>query len=163
MSNADGRSAASTADDEGLLHLEDYHVGQRFVSRGRTLTHSDIRLHVGATGADHPNHTDEEYCRQHPILEGVCAHGLLILGLVDGFITETVIHGMAPSMNYGHDKVRYLKPVYVGDTVHAEMEIVELRPRDEDWGVLRLEVRALNQRGECVVYDDHLLIVKRRR
>ena len=158
-----GQSAATgTPGEERLYFFEDYAVGMRFRSRGRTVTHADIRLHVGATGADHPNHSDEEYCREHPVLEGVCAHGLLILGLVDGFITEEVIRQMAPSMNYGHDKVRYLKPVYIGDTIHAEIEIVECRPRNDEWGLLRLGVQALNQRGDCVIFDDHILIVQRR-
>lgn len=146
----------------GKTYFEDYDVGQRFTTRGRTITDADIRLHVGATGADHPNHTDEEYCRQHPILEGVCAHGLLLLGVVDAFITEELPKRMGPSMNYGHDKVRYLKPVYTGDTIHAEIEIAECRPRNDDWGLLRLDVQALNQRGDCVLYDEHILIVQRR-
>lgn len=155
------RTAPGSGEQE-LYFFEDYAPGQRFASRGRTLTHADIRLHVGATGTDHPNHTDEEYCRQHPILESVCAPGLLILGLLDGFITEEVIRQMAPSMNYGHEKVRYLKPVYVDDTIHAEVEVLRCRPRNDDWGLLELEACAVNQRGECVIYDEHILIVQRR-
>jgi len=143
-------------------YFEDYGVGQRFVSRGRTVTDADIRMHVGATGADHPNHTDEEYCKAHPIIERVCAHGLLVLGLVDGFITQELPQRMGPSMNYGHDKVRYIKPVYTGDTIHAEIDVAECRPKDDEWGLVRLDVRAVNQRGDVVLFDEHILIVQRR-
>src|SRR5437879_3165237 len=99
-------------------YFEDYSVGQRFRSRGRTVTDADIRLFVGATGCDHPNHTDEEYCKAHPIFERTCAPGVLVLGLVDGFIAESITREMASSLNYGHDKVRYVKPVYTHDTIH---------------------------------------------
>lgn len=143
-------------------YFEDYGVGQRFVSRGRTIADADIRMFVGATGADHPNHTDEEYCKAHPILERVCAHGLLVLGLVDGLITSELTQRMGPSMNYGHEKVRYVKPVYVGDTIHAQIDVVECRPRDDEWGLVRIEARAVNQRGDVAVFDDHVLIVQRR-
>ena len=151
-----------TSRDVGVRFFEDYGAGERFTSRGRTLTDADIRLHVGATGADHPNHTDREYCRRHPVLEGVCAHGLLVLGVIDGFITDTVVREMAASMNYGHEKVRYVKPVYCGDTIHAEIEVTDVRPRNEEWGLVELAVRAVNQHGDCVVFDQHVLVVQRR-
>lgn len=145
-----------------MTHFEDYEVGQRFTSDGRTLTDADIRMYLGATGTNHPNHTDEEYCKRHPVLEGICAPGVLVLGYVDAFIADTVTRHMASSMNYGHEKVRYLKPVYTHDTVHAEIEIVDCRVRDDGWGLVRLEARAINQHGDAVLFDSHVLIVQRR-
>lgn len=145
-----------------LFYFEDYAVGQTFTSRGRTVTDSDIRTYLGATGTDHPNHTDEEYARQHPLLEGVCAPGLLTLGLVDGFIADRVTRFMASSMNYGHEKVRYLRPVYVHDTIHADITVSAVAERDAQWGVVTVDAVAKNQRGETVLFDSHLLIVQRR-
>ena len=142
-------------------YFEDYSVGQRFRSRGRTVTDADIRLFVGATGCDHPNHTDEEYCKKHPIFERTCAPGVLALGLVDGFIAETITREMVSSLNYGHDKVRYLKPVYTHDTVHAEIEVVDCTIRDEGWGLIRLDARGVNQHGETTLVDSHVLLVRR--
>jgi 3-hydroxybutyryl-CoA dehydratase len=146
----------------GGLYFEDYSVGQRFESGGRTVTDADIRLYLGATGTDHPNHTDEEYCKRHPILEGVCAPGVLVLGLVDAFIADTVTRHMAASMNYGHDKVRYLRPVYTRDTVHAEIDVVDCSVRDDEWGLVRLDARGVNQHGVDVLFDSHVLVVQRR-
>ncbi|MBS1882693.1 MAG: MaoC family dehydratase [Actinobacteria bacterium] len=143
-------------------YFEDYRVGQRFVTGGRTLTNADIRLYMGATGTDHPNHCDEEYCRRHPVLEGVCAPGILTLGLLDAATTSSVSRFMAASMHYGHDKIRYLRPVYVGDTIHAEMEIVECADKDAGWGLVKMDQRAVNQRGEDVLYNLDVLIVQRR-
>lgn len=146
----------------GALCFEDYRVGQRFVSGGRTVTDADIRLYLGATGTAHPNHTDEEYCRRHPILKGICAPGVLVLGIVDAFVAETVTQQMASSMNYGHDKVRYLRPVYTRDTLHAEIEVVECRERDDAWGLVKLAARAVNQDGEAVLFDEHVIVVSRK-
>ena len=144
------------------LHFEDYEVGQRFTSGGRTVTDADIRLYLGATGTAHPNHTDEEYCKRYPLLKGVCAPGVLVLGLLDAFIAETVTQQMASSMNYGHDKVRYVRPVYTHDTVHAEIEVVACTPRDDDWGLVKLEARAVNQDGQAVLFDAHVIVVQRK-
>jgi len=155
-------SDVTPAGTASAKYFEDYEAGQRFVSRGRTVSEADVRLHVGATGADHQNHTDDEYCKSHPILERTCAHGLLVLAVVDGFITQELPTRMGPSMNYGHDKVRYVKPVYTGDTIHADIEIAECRPKDDEWGLLRLNVRAINQHGDVVLFDEHILIVQRR-
>ncbi|TWF75015.1 acyl dehydratase [Pseudonocardia hierapolitana] len=142
--------------------FEDYAVGQAFRSHGRTITDADIRTYLGATGTDHPNHTDEEYCRAHPLLEGVCAPGVLVLGIVDGFIADTVTRYMSSSMNYGHDRIRYLRPVYVRDTLHAEIRVAACTVRDDTWGVVTVEATARNQRDEPVLFDSHLLIVQRR-
>jgi 3-hydroxybutyryl-CoA dehydratase len=143
-------------------YFEDYAVGQRFSSGGRTLTDADIRLYIGATGTDHPNHSDEEYCRRHPVLEGVCAPGILTLGWLDAMTTSVVSRYMASSMHYGHDKIRYLRPVYLGDTIHAELEVVECVEKDAGWGLVKMDQRAVNQRGEDVLYNLDILIVQRR-
>lgn len=60
-------------------YLDDFDVGAVFSSCGRTVTESDIRMFIGATGADHPNHTDAEYSRNHPIFRQPCAPRMLVL------------------------------------------------------------------------------------
>lgn len=65
-------------------YFEDFTIGDAFESRGRTVTEADIRMFIGATGADHPNHTDAEYCRHHPIFRQPCAPGVLALSVEIG-------------------------------------------------------------------------------
>lgn len=144
------------------FHFEDYRVGQTFHSRARTITDSDIRNYLGATGTDHPNHTDAEYCKAHPLINNICVPGVLLLGVVDGLIADSVTRYMATSMNYGHNKIRYLKPVYVDDTIRAELTVTDCTARDDSWGLVQVDVTALNQRQEPVLFDSHLLIVARR-
>lgn len=155
-------SASSTHTRLDDKYFEDYSVGEVVVSGGRTVTDADLRLYQGATGTDHPNHTDAEYCRRHAVLKGICAPGVLILGYLDAFTTSVLTRFMASSMHYGHDKIRYIRPVYVGDTLHAEIEITACDVRDDEWGLIKLDVRAVNQDGDVVVYNDDVLIVQRR-
>lgn len=141
------------------LAFEDFEIGQKLASRGRTVTEADIRLFIGATGSDHPIHTDDEFCRNHPVLRESCAQGLLSLSVLDGFLVDTLTRRMRIVMNYGHDKVRYLAPVYCKDTIRAEFEIADCKCRDSDYGTVIINCVLNNQRGEPVLFDRHLLIV----
>ena len=145
--------------NQNELAFEDFRVGQRLASRGRTMTEADIRLFIGATGSDHPIHTDSEHCRDHPILSDVCMQGLLVLSVLDGFLVDTLTRRMPVVMNYGHDKVRYLAPVYCRDTIRAEFEIAQCHQRDADYGTVAVDCLLRNQRGEAVLFDRHLMIV----
>ena len=156
-SRATPESIASTQ-----FFFEDYTEGQHWRSRGRTVTDADNRAYLGATGTAHPNHTDNEYAKRHTLLREVCAPGVLVLGIVDGVIADEVTRHMASSMNYGHEKVRYLHPVYLGDTITADITVTKTRIRGNDWGVVEIESIAHNQDGDPVLFDCHLLIVKRR-
>jgi 3-hydroxybutyryl-CoA dehydratase len=145
-----------------VRYFEDFKVGDTFRSRGRTITEADIRLFIGATGADHPNHTDAEYCRTHPIFREPCAPGVLALSVVDGFIAEAITRPAALSLNYGHDKVRYLKPMYPGDTLSADITVTACDERDADWGLLTVTAQARNQLGEIVLVNVNKLLVQRK-
>lgn len=146
----------------GKLHFEDLVVGTHYTSRGRTITDADIRLFIGATGDDHPHHTDAEYCRRHPIFERPCAQGVLVLSVSDTFFSYEIGMQLELSANYGHDKVRYLKPVYDGDTVHAKMELLECTARDDSWGRVTVLCNIINQKGELVLVNHQVILAGRR-
>ena len=148
-----------TLGESGGLAFEDFRVGQKLTSRGRTMTEADIRLFIGATGSDHPLHTDSEYSRRHPIIRDVCMQGLLSLSVLDGFLVDALTRRMPVVMNYGHDRVRYLAPVYCGDTISADFEVADCDRRDEAYGRVAIDCTLRNQRGEAVLFDRHLLIV----
>lgn len=148
---------------KSVRYFEDFQVGEIFESRGRTMTDADIRLFIGATGADHPNHTDAEYCRDHPFFKRPCAPGVLTLSVVDGFVAEEITRKSALSLNYGHDRIRYLKPVYPDDTISAEIEITAKEKKDSDWGLLTVEARARDQKGELVLVNVNKLLIQRKR
>lgn len=142
-------------------YFEDFEIGDEFESRGRTVTEADIRMFIGATGADHPNHTDAEYCRTHPIFRQPCAPGVLALSVVDGFIADEITRKCAVVLNYGHDRIRYLRPVYPGDTLRAKIRVAGRSEKNGRWGVLTLEAHAHNQRGELVLVNVNKLLIQR--
>lgn len=148
--------------DKPLLCFEDFHEGQTFETSGRTVTDADIRLFIGATGDEHPNHVDAEYCRQHPIFDRPCAQGVLVLGVIDGFIAEAVTKRSGLCLNYGHDKIRYLKPVYPGDTLTATLRVTETASRNEEWGLVTVLAEASNQEHELVLINYNKLLIRRR-
>lgn len=142
--------------------FEDFSVGDTFESDGRTVTEADIRLFIGATGATHPNHVDREFATGHPVLDldDVVAQGVLTLSVADGFVSEALGEGETLlAANYGYDRVRFLDPVYPGDTVGATIEVADREERDDDWGRLTLDVTVTNQDGDAVLVAENLQLV----
>lgn len=139
--------------------FEDFAVGDQLESDARTVTEADIRLFVGATGSTHPAHVDHEYCADHPLVDGVVAHGTLTLAMTDGFLADEVTGPAALALNYGHKEIRYVEPVYPGDTLSATLEIVDETRHSDEWGLLTLDVILSNQDDQTVLTETQTLIV----
>ena len=144
-----------------MTWFEEYEVGSSRVSHGRTVTEADIVLHAGQTGDFFPHHVDAEFAKTLPGGERM-AHGTLILsmsvGLLAGEINEQ-------AMSYGYDRVRFIRPVRIGDTITSHSQIVALRehPRHpRRYGFADEQVEVLDQRGEVVVAFVHIYLVNRR-
>ena len=141
--------------------LEDYEVGETRRSTGRTITESDIVLHAGQTGDFFPHHMDAAWCATQPFGERI-AHGTLVLSVAVG-MTADVINPQA--MSYGYDRIRFLKPVHIGDTITVTAEVVALadhRRRPAELGYAHELVTVTNQRSEPVLVLTHLYLVNRR-
>ena len=141
-------------------HFEDYQTGARRVTSGRTITETDIVLHAGQTGDFYPHHMDEEWCRTQPFGHRI-AHGTLVFSIGVG-MTAGVINPHA--MSYGYDRLRFVRPVFIGDTLHVEITIKEKRddPKRPGHGIVIEACKIINQKGETVLVCDHLLLVERR-
>lgn len=139
--------------------FEAFEVGEQYETDGRTVTDSDVRMFVGASGSTDPIHVDREYAAAHPLVDDVVLQGTLLLGIADGFLVEMVAGDAALSMNYGHDEVRYLKSVSPGETVHAKIEITDTERRSDDWGLVTARVELVNQDDETTVIDIHRLLI----
>lgn len=142
------------------MHFEDYQAGARRVTSGRTITETDIVLHAGQTGDFYPHHMDEEWCRTQPFGHRI-AHGTLVFSIGVG-MTAGVINPHA--MSYGYDRLRFVRPVFIGDTLHVEITIKEKRddPKRPGHGIVIEACKIINQKGETVLVCDHLLLVERR-
>lgn len=139
--------------------FEDFETGEQYETDGRTITDSDIRMFVGASGSTDPIHIDREYAANHPLVDDVVVQGTLLHGIADGFLVDTVAGEAALSMNYGHDEVRYLESVTPGDTVRGKITITGTERRNEEWGMVEARVELVTQDGETAVVDEHRLLV----
>jgi 3-hydroxybutyryl-CoA dehydratase len=120
--------------------------GERFATRGRTVTEADVVLFAGLTGDTHPQHTDAEWSARSRFGERI-AHGLLVLSYAAGLVPfdpERVV-----ALRRVGDVV-FKHPARIGDTVHVEGEVSERRKLDEQHGLVGCRWRVLNQRGKLV-------------
>ena len=137
--------------------FEDFKIGDRFGSPGRTLTDAHFLFFAGLTGDAHPIHYDEEYARRHRFGKRV-AHGLLLTSLtaVGASTLAPVIE--ASIVAFVEQRTRFLAPAFIGDTVTPEHEVVGLNPR-RTAGLLTLRVTLTNQRGERVLEGEHHYLI----
>ncbi|MCS5714770.1 MaoC/PaaZ C-terminal domain-containing protein [Herbiconiux sp. CPCC 205716] len=139
-------------------YYDDIAIGERRETTGRTITEADIVLHAGQTGDFFPHHMDAEWMATQPAGQRI-AHGTLILSVAVG-MTAGDINPQA--MSYGYDRIRFIKPVFIGDTVRVSAEIVEKSPhakRPEEFGYVHELVTVTNQRQETVLVLTHLYLV----
>ena len=141
-------------------HFEDYELNATRDTTGRTITEADIVLHAGQTGDFYPHHMDAEWCKTQDFKQRI-AHGTLVFAVAVG---QTAGEINPEAFSYGYDRVRFIKPVFIGDTLTSRCTIKEKRddPKRPKLGVVVELVEALNQRGETVLAAEHLLLVKRR-
>jgi 3-hydroxybutyryl-CoA dehydratase len=142
------------------LYFEDFEIGHVSRSRGRTITETDIVNFAGLSGDFVELHTNEEFAKTGPFGRRI-AHGLLILSISSGLMvqmgqtTDTVV------AFYGIDRLRFVRPTFIGDTVRVEKKVVD-RQDKEKGGVVTFETSVLNQNNEPVlVYTDKLMVRRR--
>lgn len=129
------------------LYFDELPIGEPWKSRARTVTEADVVHFAGLTGDFDPLHVDHEYARATPFRQPI-AHGLLGLSLVAGLASD---HPWAKTEAFvAIREWQFLKPIFIGDTVHAVTEVVEKAPKNRRRGQIIWRRRLINQRGEIV-------------
>lgn len=144
----------------GTEYFEDYVVGAQRLTSGRTITETDIVIHAGHTGDFFPHHVDAEFARKTQFGQRI-AHGTMIFAIGIG-LTAGRINPVA--FTYGFDKLRFIKPVFIGDTLRTQVTVKDKQhdPRRADAGRVVEACETLNQRDEVVMYCEHILLVAKR-
>ena len=139
--------------------FEDFAVGETRETLARTITEADIVAHAGQTGDFFPHHMDAEWCATQDFKRRI-AHGTLVFSVGVG-MTATDINPRA--MSTGYDKLRFVKPVFIGDTIRSRATITEKRdhPRRPGHGIVVERLEVLNQTEDCVLVAEHLYLVER--
>lgn len=147
------------------FYFEDLRPGLKFKSPvGRTLTDVDNIWFSLLTNNVNQIHFNKDYVEKH--YSGSPFHGRLV---VNGILTLAVAVGLTSHLSargfmLGLENVRFRRPVFAGDTIYAEAEVVEARESRSrpGHGIVRLRTKAYNQRGEVVLEFDRIIMVPRR-
>ena len=131
---------------EGEIPYEEVEVGD-YVEFEEEVTEEAMARFAELSGDKSQLHTNEEYAKTTQFGQRI----------VQGSLAFSIIAGLVPTGTpgrilafYGVDRLRFLKPVFIGDTLHAETEITDLQDKDEKSGVTTHKVSLINQRGETV-------------
>ncbi len=129
------------------LYFDDFHIGQKFVTKSRTITEADVVNFAGLSWDHNQLHTDAEYAAGTRYSKRI-AHGLLGVIAHAGLsyqLTEDSILALL-ELNW-----QFKGPIFLGDSIHVEQVVKEMRESSTgDRGVLKFEKKVINQRGEIV-------------
>jgi acyl dehydratase len=134
------------------LYFEEFRVGQLFShAMRRTVTETDNVLISTLTHNPAALHLDAEYCRTQSEFGQRVINSVFTLGLLVGISVGDTTLGTTVA-NLGWDEVRFPKPLFHGDTVHCETEVLELRDSRSrpDNGIVIFAHRAFNQHDVLV-------------
>jgi monoamine oxidase len=143
------------------IYFEQIQIGDSLESTGRTITEADIVFHAGHTGDFFPHHMDEEFCKTTPFKHRI-AHGTMTFAIGVGLKANTQVN--AASFSYGYDRLRFIKPVFIGDTIRTRVRVIrkEDDPKRPEHGRVIKQLEVLNQRDEVVLACEEIGLVQRR-
>ena len=139
--------------------FEDFKLNEGNTTAKRRITGADIDLHAEESGDYFPHHMDAEWCKTQPFKKRM-AHGTLIVTVAIG-LTADVINEV--SMTYGFDRIRFVKPVFIDDTIYAVTKIKEKKDHKRPgFGLITEQVETFNQNNELVMVCEHIYLAEKR-
>jgi 3-hydroxybutyryl-CoA dehydratase len=131
-------------------YFEEFAVGDKIITTARTVTEADIVNFAGLSGDYNQIHTDAHFAAESPFQARV-AHGLLVLSIASGLAVQTRFMEQTVQAFREISDWKFSGAVYIGDTIHVEMEVLETKafPRLGN-GLLVIGFAVKNQKGETV-------------
>ncbi|MEO0978911.1 MAG: MaoC/PaaZ C-terminal domain-containing protein [Pseudomonadota bacterium] len=142
------------------IYYEDYEIGHVRETFGRTITETDFVVHAGHTGDFFPHHMDAEWCAKQDFGQRI-AHGTMVFSIGIG-LTASAINPVA--FSYGYDRLRFIRPVHIDDTIRTRLTIDRKfpDPKRDGMGQVFEKCEVLNQRDETVLFAEHIYLVQMR-
>jgi acyl dehydratase len=131
-----------------MLHkpVDELTVGEVVPARGRTVTETDVVSVCYLTGNWLEIHSNEEVAAKTPYGRRL-VQGSLVFSIIPGLVVWDARYTIAM---YAVNEMRFPRPVFIGDTVTAQIAVAEVEMRDEDTGIATFAVKVVNQRDEVV-------------
>lgn len=144
-------------------HFEDYQVGEKFTTWGRTITEADVIQFVAFTGFNEPLFLDREYLKTQPVFPAPVVPGIQVLCYAEGLVAQTgLLHGTGLAF-MGVDGLRVKAPTLVGDTITVEVLVKTLEPgRRADGGRVTYHHVVRNQKQDVVMEFDVTRLIRKR-
>ena len=138
--------------------LAELEIGDQVVTEARVITREDVEHFAEFTGDTFYAHMETDAAKANPFFEDRVAHGYLIASFAAGLFVDP---DDGPVLaNYGVDNLRFLTPVYFGDSLQVRLTAKEISPREEKvYGELRWDCQVTNQDDEIVAQYDVLTMV----
>lgn len=143
------------------MYYEDVVVGDTVFTDPCSITTDDVLTFGRVTHDMHPLHTDPEYCRTTPFGRPI-AHGLFGLSLIEGLKSELKLYEHTSVASLGWDKVKFLAPIYPGDTLRVKVSFVSKRESRNGHGIVMERTELINQDEVTVIDAEHAAMVQRR-
>jgi acyl dehydratase len=141
--------------------FEDFNVGDDAMTAGRTITEADIVNFAALTGDWNEIHTNKELAAAGPFGQRI-AHGALIFSVSTGLSVRLGQTADTVIAFYGLDRLRFVKPVFIGDTIRVRQKVQEKSERDQRSGIVTMLNEVLNQKDEVVVSYVSKVLLKRK-
>jgi oxepin-CoA hydrolase/3-oxo-5,6-dehydrosuberyl-CoA semialdehyde dehydrogenase len=159
LSSVVGQWLPGAAKPESDVHpfrkrISELAIGDTLKTASRIVTLDDIEHFAAFTGDNFYAHMDEEAAKANPIFDGRVAHGYLILSFAAGLFVDP-----APGpvlANTGLETLRFLTPLYPGDSMRVELTVKSKSVRNDELGEVRWAVYVFNQKDEIVASYDLL-------
>ena len=139
---------------------DELEIGYRFRTVGRTVTEADLVNFISNTGMLEVLFTDAEYLAEHGPVKGRVVPAALAYTFAEGLLVQSTMQHTG--LGFLNMELDVKGPTFVGDTVHVECEVTEVRPTSKGRGLVRTRNEVINQRGETVFVYTPLRIMASR-
>jgi acyl dehydratase len=137
---------------------EEFEVGKKIRSIRRTLSEGESMQFNALVMDMHPYVADEIFAKEEGVFKRRLVAGAFVFSVGLGLMAHNNIH----TFSYGYDKLRFIKPVFIGDTIYTVRTHMEKRPKYKELGLVKVSYEVYKNEGELVLYCEHLQTVKYR-
>lgn len=132
---------------------EDFTIGDKIRSIRRTISEGESMLFNSLVMDHHPYVSDQEFAAQEGVFGKRLVAGAMVFSLGLGLAATNCLN----SFSYGYDRLRFIKPVFIGDTIYTIRENLTKVVHSEKMGKIRVSYSVYKGDGELVLYCEHLM------
>lgn len=134
---------------------EDFEIGHRIRSIRRTISEGESMQFNALVLDMHPYVADESFARQQGVFGRRIIAGAMVFSMGLGLVATNCVN----SFSYGYDRLRFVRPVFIGDTIYTIRTNLEKKPKNPTMGLVKASYEVFKNDGELVLYCEHLLMV----